>query len=98
MKYIITENQYKVLRRLEEIKERVDRTLNNIKDDNELISIPLINLVLIVADNVGVNMADDTNIQGDDYVIYRNQIKQYIRSNFYDYIKEFWEANNFGIK
>lgn len=54
--------------------------------------IPLQNLILIVAEYVSNNIATSSNLGGDEFVTFRNQIKLYIRNNFYDYIKEFWES------
>jgi hypothetical protein len=48
-------------------------------------------LILHIADNVAVEMANESKLEGDEYITFRNQIKQYIRSNFYGHIKEFWQ-------
>lgn len=97
MKYIITESQYRVIRRREEIKKLVDDSLSLIGEQNGLDKrgwdvIPLSNLILIVAEYVSNEMASSSNLGGDEYITFRNQIKQYIKNNFYEYIKEFQES------
>jgi hypothetical protein len=97
IKYIITENQYRLIRRESEMKKLIDDSLELIDLQNDLTRrgwnvIPLQNLSLIVAEYVSNTIATKSNLDGDDYVIFRNQIKQYIKNNFYDYLKEFWES------
>jgi hypothetical protein len=98
MKYIITENQYRLLRRHEQIKDLIDNSLEIIGIQNGFGKrgwknvIPLQNLILIVAEYVGGKIAEESNLDNDDFVTFRNQIKQYLKNNFYDYIKEFWES------
>jgi hypothetical protein len=96
MKYIITENHYKLLRRFSEIEKEVDQTLNIIVDQNsisELKALPLENLILLVSSYVSIEIADKANLQGegDDYITLRNQVKQYVKNNFRDKIKSFLE-------
>jgi hypothetical protein len=92
MKIIITENQYRLLRRQSEIKDRIDDILDSLADQNNLRGVGLTNLLLIVSDSVGRDIADKTNLKDDDYITFRNQMIQYIRTNFYEYIKEFLES------
>ena len=97
IKYIITENQYRLIRREAEMKKLIDDSLELIDSQNDLTRrgwnvIPLQNLSLIVAEYVSNTIATESNLDDDDYVIFRNQIKQYIKNNFYDYLKEFWES------
>jgi hypothetical protein len=89
MKYIITENQYRLLRRESDMKHRIDNQLMITKLQNDLYFLPLEHLILHIADNVAVEMANESKLEGDEYITFRNQIKQYIRSNFYEHIKEF---------
>ena len=94
MKYIITENHYKLLRRFAEIEKEVDQTLKTIVDQNsisELKALPLENLIMLVSSYVSIEIADKANLQGDDYVTLRNQVKQYVKNNFRDKIKSFLE-------
>jgi hypothetical protein len=93
MKYIITENHYRLLRREEDMRRRIDNLLMMSKLQNDLYFVPLDHLILHIADNVAVEMANESNLEGDEYITFRNQIKQYIRTNFYEHIKEFWESN-----
>ena len=92
MKIIITENQYRLLRRQSEMKDRIDSVLNSLADHNNLRGVGLDNILLIVSDSVGRDIADNANLKGDDYVTFRNQIIQYIRTNFYEDIKDFLES------
>lgn len=93
MKYVITENQYKLIRRESDMERRIDRLLMMAKLQNDLYFVPLDHLILHIADNVAVEMANESKLEGDDYIIFRNQIKQYIRNNFYGHIKDFLEKN-----
>jgi hypothetical protein len=93
MKYIITENQYRLLRRDSDIEHRIDNQLMIAKLQNDLYYISLEDLILNISENVAVEMANESNLDGDKYIIFRNQIKQYIRSSFYEHIKEYWESN-----
>jgi hypothetical protein len=93
MKYIITENQYRLLRRESDMKKRVDNQLMMAKLQNDLYFVPLDHLILHISDAVAVEMANESNIDGDNYIIFRNQIKQYIRNNFYEHIKDFWQKH-----
>jgi hypothetical protein len=93
MKIILTENQYRLLRRESDMKHRIDNQLMITKLQNDLYFLPLEHLILHIADNVAVEMANESKLEGDEYITFRNQIKQYIRSNFYGHIKEFWESN-----
>jgi len=96
MKYIITESQYRLIRRREEMKKLVDDSLTLIGDQNGFDKrgwdIPLSNLILIIAEYVSNNMASSSNLGGDEYITFRNQVKLYIRNNFYEHIKEFLES------
>jgi hypothetical protein len=92
MKIIITENQYRFLRRQSEIKDKIDAILDSLADQNDLRGVGLTNLLLIVSDTVGRDIADKTNLTDDDYITFRNQIIQYIRTNFYEDIKDFLES------
>ena len=93
MKIILTENQYRLLRRESDMKHRIDNQLMITKLQNDLYYLPLEYLILRIADIVAVEMANESKLEGDEYITFRNQIKQYIRSNFYGHIKEFWESN-----
>lgn len=93
MKYLITEQQYKLIRRESDIKRRIDNLLLMAKHQNDLNYVPLDHLLLHIADDVAVSIANETNLDNDEYVTFRNQIKQYIRTNFYEHIKDYWESN-----
>ena len=93
MRIIITESQYRLLRRDSDIEHRIDNQLMIAKLQNDLDNISLEHLILNISENVAVEMANESNLDGDKYIIFRNQIKQYIRSAFYEHIKEYWESN-----
>jgi len=93
MKYLITEQQYKLIRRESDIKSRIDNLLIMAKHQNDLHYVPLEHLLLHIAENVAVSIANETNLDNDEYITFRNQIKQYIRTNFYEHIKDYWESN-----
>jgi hypothetical protein len=93
MKIIITEQQYKLIRRESDIKSRIDNLLVKAKHQNDLYFVPLQHLLLHIADDVAVSIANETNLDNDEYITFRNQIKQYIRTNFYEHIKDYWESN-----
>jgi hypothetical protein len=46
-----------------------------------------------VAENVGIIIATNNGLTGYEWVIFRNQIKQFIRSYFYEDMKNFWDKN-----
>lgn len=91
MKYIITEQQHtriKLLRREDAMKEKIDRMLNT-----DSMFVPFNYLLLTIANNVGIEMADEANLEGDEFITFRNQVKQYVNTNFYQYIKDFWKSH-----
>ncbi len=75
------------------MKHRIDNQLMMSKLQNDLYFVPLEHLILHIADNVAIEMSNESNLGDDEYITFRNQIKQYIRNNFYEYIKKFWESN-----
>ena len=91
MKYIITEQQHtriKLLRREDAIKSKIDRMLNT-----HSMFVPFNFLLLTIANNVGIEMADESNLEGDEFITFRNQVKQYVNTNFYQHIKDFWKLH-----
>jgi hypothetical protein len=86
-------NKYRLIRREADMEHRIDNQLTMAKHQNDLYFVPLDHLILHIADSVAVEMANESNLDGDEYIIFRNQIKQYFRSIFYGHIKEFWETN-----
>jgi 5-formaminoimidazole-4-carboxamide-1-beta-D-ribofuranosyl 5'-monophosphate synthetase len=93
MKYVITEQQYKLIRRESDIKRRIDNLLVKANFQNDFYFVPVEHLILHIADDVAVSIANETNLDNDEYITFRNQIKQYIRTNFYEHIKDYWESN-----
>jgi len=90
---ILKEDKYRLLRREGDMKHRIDNQLMMSKLQNDLYFVPLEHLILHIADNVAIEMSNESNLGDDEYITFRNQIKQYIRNNFYEYIKKFWESN-----
>jgi hypothetical protein len=73
MKYIITEQQNRLRRRLEEIKNRVELCLIDIYEEPES-NLPssLQMLILIVSDLVSSSIAHEINLRGDEFITFRN--------------------------
>ena len=91
---VLKESNYKLLRRKVDMEQRIDKQLLMAKLQNDLYFVPLDHLILHIADNVAVDMVRESNItDNDEWVTFRNQIKQYIRTNFYEHIKEFWQSH-----
>jgi len=90
---ILKEDKYRLIRRVSDMKHRIDNQLMMSKLQNDLYFVPLEHLILHIADNVGVEMANELNLGGDEYITFRNQIKQFIRSNFYEHIRDYWQSN-----
>jgi hypothetical protein len=93
MKILITENQLRVIRRIPEIKSRMDYFMYFLSQKDYYHDLSFDNFILTVAENVAVHMVNDMGLIGDEWIIFRNQIKQFIHSNFYEDIKNFWEKN-----
>ena len=93
MKIIITENQLRLIRRLPEIKSNMDYFMSFLLKKDYYHNLSFDNFILTVAENVAVNIVNDMGLIGDEWVIFRNQIKQFIRSNLYEDIKNFWDKN-----
>ena len=93
MKIIITENQLRLIRRLPEIKSNMDYFMSFLLKKDYYHKLSFDNFILTVAENVAVNIVNDMGLIGDEWVIFRNQIKQFIRSNLYEDIKNFWDKN-----
>jgi len=89
---ILKENNFHLRRRESMMKEKLDWIVRNNFDNEELKFTPFEHFRLHISDYVGSQMANELNLSGDEKVIFRNQIIQYIRSNFYEYLKEIWES------
>lgn len=92
MKYIITESKLPIyiLRRISMVKDRIDIIVQNIFDDDEMQFVHFQHFLVTVSDYVATEIANE--IGGEDFVTIRNQLKQFIRTHFYDYLKEYWES------
>ena len=89
---IIEEQKYRLLRRASDMKERLEKIIKNDFSTQDIKSLPFDNFILICSNYVANEIANETNLEGDEFVTFRNQIKNYIRNNFYDYLKEYWES------
>jgi hypothetical protein len=90
MKIVITENQRHLLRRHKEIEDEIyDQLLSY-----GYLPHNLEGFMGQITWDVGSNLADKMipNVVGGEHVILRNQIIYYIRNNFYDELKEYWES------
>jgi hypothetical protein len=45
--------------------------------------------------DVASKVVNKINIPEDDYVMYRNQLIRFIKNNFYEELKEFWDRNHY---
>ena len=92
MKVIITENQHKFIRRYQEIEDGIqDFILTHKLNVMDTFDGFLTEICWDVAQDVVSKM----NIPEDDYVMYRNQLIRFIKNNFYEELKEFWDRNNY---
>jgi hypothetical protein len=89
---IIKENNIHLRRRESIMKEKLDSIIQNRFTDEEFQFMPFEHFRLHISDYVGTEIANELNLTGDEKVIFRNQIIQYVRNNFYDYLKEVWES------
>ena len=91
MNYIIIENQYKILRRATEIKSGIDIILNKIINNPNYSNFTFDHVISIIRDGIALDIAEKSNLHGEDYATFRDKIKVFIHNNYYDYIKSRWE-------
>ena len=89
---ILKENNIHLKRRESMMKEKLDSIIQNRFTNEEFKFMPFEHFRLHISDYVGTEMANELNLTGDSKVIFRNQIIQYVRNNFYAYLKEVWES------
>jgi len=89
---IIKENNIHLRRRESIMKEKLDTIIQNRFTDEEFQFMPFEHFRLHISDYVGTEIANELNLTRDEKVIFRNQTIQYVRNNFYDYLKEVWES------
>jgi hypothetical protein len=83
-------HELKFKRRYEEIEDGIsDFILNHKLNVMDTFDSFLIQISWDVASQVVSKM----NIPEDDYVMYRNQLIRFIKNNFYEELKEFWDRN-----
>ena len=89
---ILKENNFHLLRRESTIKKKLDSIIQNRFTNEEFQFMPFEHFRLHISDYVGTKMAHELNLMGDKRVTFRNQIIQYVRNHFYEYLKEIWES------
>jgi hypothetical protein len=87
---ILKENNFHLRRREPMMKEKIDSFLSIY--GGEYTRLPLHVMISVVPAHIGTQMVEELNLTGDDMVILRNQIQQYIKNNFYSYLKDYWES------
>ena len=90
---ILKENNLRLRRREFIIKEKLDSVIQNNFYNDEIGFMSFEHFILHVSQYVGSEMVNEINLTGDERVIFRNQVIQYVRNNFYEYLKEIWESN-----
>jgi hypothetical protein len=90
MKIIITENQHKFIRRYQEIEDGIQ---DFILTHKLTVMDTFGNFLTEICWNVASQVVGKMNIPEDDYVMYRNQLIHFIKNNFYEELKEFWDRN-----
>ena len=73
------------------MKKKLDSIIENMFTNEEFQFMPFEHFRLHISDYVGTEMANELNLTGDKKVTFRNQIIQYVRNYFYEYLKEVWE-------
>ena len=91
-KRILKENNFHLRRRENIMKEKLDSIIQNRFTNEEFQFMPFEHFRLHISDYVGTEMANELNLTGDKKVTFRNQIIQYVRNHFYEYLKEIWES------
>jgi hypothetical protein len=91
-KIILKENNFHLRRRENIMKEKLDSIIQNRFTNEEFQFMPFEHFRLHISDYVGTEMANELNLTGEKRVTFRNQIIQYVRNNFYEYLKEIWES------
>ncbi len=89
---ILKENNLRLLRRESTIKEKLDSIIQNNFYDDEIGFMSFEHFILHVSQYVGSEMVNEINLTGDERVIFRNQVIQYVRNNFYEYLKKVWNS------
>jgi hypothetical protein len=92
MKVIITENQHKFIRRYQEIEDGIQ---DFILTHNLNVMDTFDGFLTEICWDVAQDVVSKMNIPEDDYVMYRNQLIRFIKNNFYEELKEFWDRNNY---
>ena len=89
---ILKENNLRLRRREFIIKEKLDSVIQNNFYNDEIGFMSFEHFILHVSQYVGSEMVNEINLTGDERVIFRNQVIQYVRNNFYEYLKKVWNS------
>jgi hypothetical protein len=97
MKIIITENQYRLIRRTSWIDHMIDPIMDSVYDfiqgdqNFPLDTRHFSNFKQVVAFKLANDMVNnELTLDGDEKVTLRNQIQRYVESNYYSKIKEYF--------
>ena len=101
MKYIITENQKKFLRRIgtveQDIDSFMDHTYEFLQGTDKVTRLYDKNVESFI-DLVGMGLSSmimrDSNLEGDERIIVRNRIQRYITTEYRDRIKDYYLQRN----
>lgn len=101
MKYIITENQKKFLRRIgaveQDIDSFMDHTYEFLQGTDKVTRLYDKNVESFI-DLVGMGLSSmimrDSNLEGDERIIVRNRLQRYITTEYRDRIKDYYLQRN----
>jgi hypothetical protein len=101
MKYIITENQKKFLRRIGAVEQQIDSFMDHtyefLQGTDKVTRLYDKNVESFI-DLVGMSLSSmimrDSNLEGDERIIIRNRIQRYITTEYRDRIKDYYLQRN----
>lgn len=99
MKIVLTENQYRLMRRVSQIGEMLPPILDAVyqylkfDSDTPLKRNEYSTFFMSVVTKTSNMIINKENIQGDDRVTLRNQIQRFIETYFYNEIKDYFDSH-----
>jgi hypothetical protein len=99
MKIVLTENQYRLMRRVSQIGEMLPPILDAVyqylkfDSDTPLKRNEYSTFFMSVVTKTSNMIINKENIQGDDRVTLRNQIQRFIETHFYNEIKDYFDSH-----
>ena len=101
MKYIITENQKKFLRRIGAVEQQIDSFMDHtyefLQGTDKVTRLYDKNVESFI-DLVGMGLSSmimrDSNLEGDERIIVRNRLQRYITTEYRDRIKDYYLQRN----